>query len=150
AADERGRLAGAGGRLDDERLVERRADPFAILQIGKRTNRRPRQGHFSPLTSSRSPSSARGLRLVRVCEPGPQTGAKSHHLHASLRGAAGRKPVSTARSTAVSTVVARARALLSCVASTGTIRSEKPPSAVQNHRRASVTRPPSARSSAIA
>src|SRR5690606_7794523 len=75
AADERRGLPRARGSLDDERLVERRADALAILVVGQRTDVGQRQRHRSSLTISRSPSGWRSFRLVRVCEPGPQTGA---------------------------------------------------------------------------
>ena len=57
------------------------------------------RGHRSPRSASRSASLSRVFRRVRSSSRGPQTGRKSHQVQARSLGAAGRKPVSTARST---------------------------------------------------
>jgi hypothetical protein len=120
ARDQLGRLPGAGGRFHDEGLVERGRDTRALGGVDER-----RHGRLRKASSSASRSGS--FFVIRVSSPGPHTGRKSQMPHARRRGAAGRNPAATARSTTPRTSRPRARAS----AVNGTTASVNPPARVQ-------------------
>ena len=76
ALDERRRLPGARGRLDDERRAEVVCDALARLAVDELL------AHFLFLSSARTLSGAWGFFFVRISSYGPHTGRKSHHVQA--------------------------------------------------------------------
>ena len=112
-AHELGRLAGAGGGFDDQRLVERGRDqvPRACrvrpcisepepwrAEAGSAVIVRAKAAHGIPRSDVRSPIDSAGLRRRCSGSSGPQTGRKSHQVQARSAGAGGRNPSSMARS----------------------------------------------------
>ncbi len=134
-------LAGTGGGLDDQRLVERFGDEPAILGVGGRH-------HENFLSASRSGNG--GLRRVRCASSRPHTGWKSQNsqaLRSPIRpGRAASVPCSIARSTISTTSIPRRRmigsSVMACVV--------KPPAAVQYDSRPASTGSPVMASSATA
>ena len=97
-------LAGAGRRFDDHSLVECLANQLTIDGVGQD------EGHGRCLNARRSASGSGAFRLSRRSALVPQTGRKSHQVHAFSDGAGARKPVSTARSMISSTSIPIRRA----------------------------------------
>ena len=99
--DELGRLAGAGRRLDDERVVEVVAIASRAACIGFGSRLRASWRRSWPLPQRFEIAELLGRLVARrgAARPGRTPGRKSHQVHARRRGAAGRKPSSIARST---------------------------------------------------
>ena len=97
ARDQLARLAGARRRLDDQRLVERRADALALGRVDQ-----PAHGEL-PQRVERIQSGGWSLSVRRVSSSGPHTSRKSQIVHARWRGAAGQEAASIARSISSST-----------------------------------------------
>ena len=83
-ADELGRLAGAGRRLDDQRVVEGGRDRVARRRVGRVRARCAVMACSS--TRVRSPSRSAALRATCFSSSGPQTARKSHQVQARARG----------------------------------------------------------------
>src|SRR5204863_8917829 len=92
-------LAGSGGRLDDDRLVDRLADDVARLFVRSVDD----DAHGRLRSARRSASLSCGLRATRLATSRPHAAMKLHRSPASSSGAAARNPLSTARSMTRST-----------------------------------------------